>query len=383
MTLDDFVRNSRQINGGNDLPQWFLKDIFDSISAVEIRMSDEAGIGALTDLHWDEQLREMFMQNHTLPAVSAWSSIEEDLFSVCWPCVISAANVTFFEAGDAGTVQRSLEAMLCVARCAALFRRTEPTDSVIAALAAATSVQEGPLYGAVGRFGTDIKAQMAAVALSVVARQCGDWMRIAGWQALVTLILRLHALGLLSDQMEDSLGGYGNDITGIDGASLPESVLVPSWWPSRRLKNRSRRTTTAETETRPKKQPIMNNFLRLFIGGDARDVEYDSDDDLNDELAPSFTRMSTVEETEAEELARKCIAGCRIEDILINEVKVLRSDALACLARALAGTAMELLGSRGVSSMNGTGQGYLTFGWLSGSKQPKRFERRPVDNTGD
>jgi Sec7 domain len=358
MTLDDFVRNNRQINGGKDLPRWFLADIFESIAAVEIRMSDEAGIGALTDLHWDEQLREMSARQQVLPSFSAISTIDEDLFSLCWPYVISAAAVTFFEAADAGTVQRSLEAMLNVARCAAIFRRSEPTDAVIVALAAATAVQEGPLYGAVVRFGTDIKSQMASVALSMVSRQCGDWMRAAGWQALVSFFLRLHALGLLPDHLEATLGGYGNDITGIDGAALPESVLVPSWWPSRRLKNGVRNNSESEAETRPRKQPMMNNFLRLFIGSDARDSDYESDDDLKDEIPPLYTRMSSAEDSEAEELARKCVAGCRIEDILINEAKVLRSDALACLARALSGAAMELLGSGTVSSMNGTVQGY-------------------------
>ncbi|CAN0525789.1 unnamed protein product, partial [Laminaria digitata] len=38
MTLEDFVRNNRQINGGKDLPREFLEGIFTSIKANEIQV---------------------------------------------------------------------------------------------------------------------------------------------------------------------------------------------------------------------------------------------------------------------------------------------------------------------------------------------------------
>lgn len=59
MTLDDFVRNNRGINDGVDVEREFLERIFQSIVEKEIRMSDEAGVDALTDAHWDDHIYKL------------------------------------------------------------------------------------------------------------------------------------------------------------------------------------------------------------------------------------------------------------------------------------------------------------------------------------
>ncbi|KAF6004018.1 ADP-ribosylation factor guanine nucleotide-exchange factor [Cyanidiococcus yangmingshanensis] len=40
MTLEDFIRNNRGINDGADLPRELLVDIYTSIQAEELRLSD-------------------------------------------------------------------------------------------------------------------------------------------------------------------------------------------------------------------------------------------------------------------------------------------------------------------------------------------------------
>lgn len=349
MTFEDFLRNNRGINGGNDLPRWFLAEIFSSIAAVEIRMSDEAGIGSLTDLHWDERLKESFSRELPLPPFSESSVLGEDVFAIAWiPCVC-AASVMFNEASDAGSVQKALEGLLNVAKCGASMRRSEPTDAVVATLVAATATREGPLHGASVRFGTDIKSQMASVALSGVARQCGDWIRARGWRALVAYVLRAHALGLLPDSLERSLGGYSEDLTAFDGTPLPPSRLVPGWWPSQRSDADSVKEGNGAGESRvPAKKPAarMNGFFALIaasIGGDAGMGADENENDARDSNPPSYLQMETAEDAEAEELARKCIASCRFEDVIINEAKILRSDALVCVAESLAGAALGLM----------------------------------------
>ena len=44
MTADEFVRNNRGINGGEDLPREFLRALYASIAADEIRISSEAQV---------------------------------------------------------------------------------------------------------------------------------------------------------------------------------------------------------------------------------------------------------------------------------------------------------------------------------------------------
>ncbi|CAN0034927.1 unnamed protein product, partial [Ectocarpus fasciculatus] len=59
MTLDDFIRNNRQINGGKDLPREFLEDMYTSIKENEIQVHRDHvamaadGLGIDYTVHWD------------------------------------------------------------------------------------------------------------------------------------------------------------------------------------------------------------------------------------------------------------------------------------------------------------------------------------------
>ncbi len=60
MTSDEFVRNNRGINNGQDLPQDFLRDLFVSINRNEIRITTDAsdsdsGIGSMLWLELQQQ----------------------------------------------------------------------------------------------------------------------------------------------------------------------------------------------------------------------------------------------------------------------------------------------------------------------------------------
>ena len=353
MTLDDFVRNCRGINEREDLPRWFLQEIFDSIAAVEIRMSDEAGIGALTDLLWDEEIKVDYLKEKSTTVIENFTFFDRDIFSIVWEPAIVAANSVMNEATDANSVQRALEGFLAVARCATTFKITLPVDAVIASLCTASTIREGPLFGTVVRFGTDIKAQMASVALAGVSRQCGDWISDDGWQALVCYLLRLHALRLLPEELEKKIGGNGLELVGVEKEALPQSDLVPDWWPSKE------NTEKLKTKEKPRKAARPNGFLAAILAasiGTEADSEEEEEDDPNSidrdvngrtwkvsHVTPHYLRMRSREEQEAQDLARKCIAGCRVEDVIINEAKVLQSSALKSLSEAISQTAIRLL----------------------------------------
>ena len=364
MTFEDFVRNSRGINDREDLPRWFLAEIFESISAVEIRMSDEAGIGALTDVFWDEQIKQL-EPDVTLLRSSRYSRVfDEDIFTLTWESAVVSANSILNEAADANSVQKALEGFLSVARCATSYRMSLPTDAVISSLCTATTIRDGPLFGAISRFGTDIKAQMASVALSGVARQCGDWLQCGGWQALVAYLLRLHALCLLPKELERKVGGYGSELVDVQKKELPSSSLIPAWWPSRPEKK-----DTENGKEKPKKASRPNGFFAAILAasiGSELDPEDEEDEELMSDsqggssgtgkishVAPYFLRMRSKEDSEAQDLARKCIAGCRIEDVVITEAKVLQSSALEHLANAIARSAVRIMDSNEQKNANG------------------------------
>ncbi|KAI0563973.1 Sec7 [Gracilaria domingensis] len=365
MTLEDFVRNCRGLNDKSDFPRWFLSEIYNSIAEVEIRMSDEAGIGALTDLLWDEQIKRMESEVSNFPTAQSSLVFEEDLFFLSWEAAVVATNSILNEAGDANSVQKALEGFLSVARCATSFRIGRPTDAVISSLCTATTVREGPLHGAAVRFGTDIKAQMASVALSGVSRQCGDWLQADGWQALVSYLLRLHALCLLPPELEQLLGGYGPELVMSSSEEQYQSSLIPAWWPSQVPK-----AGQSVEEEKPKRTTRANGFFAAILAAsigselDSDDEDYDDHEDDGvghghsrkkvSHIAPSYLRMKTREETEALDLARRCIASCRIEDVVIKEAKVLQSSALEFLSQAIARSAIRVMSTKPDDDGSGT-----------------------------
>lgn len=55
MNCEEFIRNNRGINGGDNLPQDFLRSLFESISSNEIRISSEAtASAAATPALWSQ-----------------------------------------------------------------------------------------------------------------------------------------------------------------------------------------------------------------------------------------------------------------------------------------------------------------------------------------
>ena len=355
MSLEQFINNNKGINANEDFPRWLLEKIYSSIASSEIKIYGESGVEAMTSAHWEECVEDMCSRNRLLLDPRSAKNFDEDIFVQCWQSAIAAAIVMLSEAGDANQAQKALEGFLSVARCATAFRQSGPVDVVVASLVNATNIREGPLYGAVYRFGTDIKAQMAAVVLTDVARQCGDFLRNDGWQALVSYVLRLHALNILPDELEKSIGGNGTDLN-VHGEPLPRSLLIPSWWPSQTEKKVDGGSEDDEKTKKPSRpKGILAVLFAASIGSDgSSDEEMDYDDGGNSEWTgvksvrvsntpPSYLKVRSNEQMEAQKLARKCISRCRIEDILIDEVKVLRSDALLCLTKSIARAAGRIL----------------------------------------
>lgn len=354
MSFAAFVKNNAKMNEGEDFPIWFLEQIFDSIALAEIKMKGESGMEAMTSAHWNASVEDMSARNRRLLDPIDAKGFDEDIFALCWQSAVAAANVTLLEAGDANQAQKALEGFLSVARCATAFRHSRPVDVVLTSLVNATNIREGPLHGAVYRFGTDIKAQMAAVVLSDVARQSGDCLRADGWQALVSYVLRLHALNLLPDDLEEIIGSNGTDLQ-VQSEPLPKSTLVPTWWPSQTPKKEG---TNFDDDDKTKRPSRAKGFIAaLFAASMGSDASSEEEVDHSEagskpvrvsHTPPSYLKVRSNEQIEAQKLARKCISRCLIEDILVGEAKILRSDALQCLTKAIARAAGKILDASGM-----------------------------------
>ena len=53
MTCEDFIKNNRGINNGENLPEKFLRMLYESISGNEIKISSESAAGS-AQIHFDQ-----------------------------------------------------------------------------------------------------------------------------------------------------------------------------------------------------------------------------------------------------------------------------------------------------------------------------------------
>ncbi|KAJ8907522.1 hypothetical protein NDN08_007633 [Rhodosorus marinus] len=360
MTVDDFVRNNRGINDGKDLDRGFLEGIYSSISEEEIKMSDEAGMDALTRAHWHSLLLEFgviddphrsFSDHKTIVLPKDTDLHDEDVFRIICNGSIHAAFALLDEAEDTTEAQSALEGFTLIAKCAASYRIPNAIDLVIIMLASASKLRNTSLKGSVREFGARIKAQMSAVSLFAVARQSADWMRSGGWQAFIDCVLSLHALDLLPAQLESDLCTYGDDIVDSEGNPPPPSKNIPSWWPARRLN--SRNSSNEEETARTGK--AGNGIWSIFGGGGSNT---DTESESEDIDPPEHLLLKSPEELKARELARNCILALVVEELIINETRFIRSDSLACLCSAISDSAPIACGRKRSSGASGSEKCY-------------------------
>ncbi|MED6196628.1 hypothetical protein PIB30_049272 [Stylosanthes scabra] len=91
MTEEDFIRNNRRINGGNDLPREFLSEIYHSICRNEIRTTPEQGSGfpEMTPSRWIYLI-------HKFVTILDPLSVEEPILSFAYDTKARMATNTIF-----------------------------------------------------------------------------------------------------------------------------------------------------------------------------------------------------------------------------------------------------------------------------------------------
>ncbi|KAI7754916.1 hypothetical protein M8C21_027026 [Ambrosia artemisiifolia] len=191
MTEDDFIRNNRGINGGNDLPREYLSELYHSICENEIRMTPEQG-----------------------PTVAALSVVL-DLVD------------------QEAVLQTCIDGFLNVAKIAGCYHLDDVLDGLLVSLSKFTtlllpmSIEESILA-----FGYDSKAQKSTLAVFTIANMYGDYIR-SGWRNILDCVLSLHKLGLLPARLgrdvADDLESNSEDSVRSSLVSPIKPALAPAW----------------------------------------------------------------------------------------------------------------------------------------------------------
>ncbi|GLU09481.1 hypothetical protein SLE2022_334170 [Rubroshorea leprosula] len=304
MTEGDFIRNNRHINGGNDLPQEFLSELYHSICKNEIRTTPEQGFGfpEMTPSRWIDLMHK---SKKTAPFIVANSRahLDHDMFATMSGPTIAAISVVFDHAEHEDVYQTCIDGFLAVAKISACHHLEDVLDDLVVSLCKfttllnASSVEEPVLV-----FGDDTKARMATVTVFTIANRYGDYIR-TGWRNILDCILRLHKLGLLparvaSDAADESEvaadPGHGKPVANSLSSAHIQSMGTP------------RRSSG-----------LMGRFSQLL-----------SLDTEEPRLQPTEQQLAAHQRT------LQTIQNCHIDSIF-TESKFLQAESLLQLARAL------------------------------------------------
>ncbi|MED6191956.1 hypothetical protein PIB30_005432, partial [Stylosanthes scabra] len=198
MTEEDFIRNNRHINGGNDLPREFLSEIYHSICKNEIRTTPEQGVGfpEMTPSRWIDLMHK---SKKTAPFIVSDSKayLDHDMFAIMSGPTIAAISVVFDHAEHEEVYQTCTDGFLAVAKISACHHLEDVLDDLVVSLCKFTTLlNPSSVEEPVLAFGDDMKARMATVTVFAIANRYGDYIR-TGWRNILDCILRLHKLGLL------------------------------------------------------------------------------------------------------------------------------------------------------------------------------------------
>ena len=323
MTLEQFIRNNRGTNGGEDWPRETLEYIFEAIATDEIKLESTDTSPALSQSRWNDIVRGCATgkgRMMTAVATDEACMYDGELFGIVWSPTVSAIAVVFDHPVDDSVLKEALDGFLGVARVAGHHRLTDVMDSLVGTLCKFASPSYASSGGASSGggekikpsvlFGNDDRARTAAVTAFTVASRYGDNIR-HGWRHILDLTLRLHRMDLLSEKVCESLAPDerdGGTMRTLDGAEASTSFR------------------RRERERLAKKNSGSNSILRGF--SQLLSLDTDSWGGSGGE-APLGE-----DEKEAEARAVRCVDACRVDEVFADS-KFLETDSLQHMVRAL------------------------------------------------
>ncbi|GMH07682.1 hypothetical protein Nepgr_009522 [Nepenthes gracilis] len=306
MTEEDFIRNNRHINGGNDLPREFLSEMYHSICKNEIRTTREQGAG-FPDMVPSLWIELMHKSKKTAPYIMADNRpfLDYDMFTIIAGPIIAAISVVFDHSDDEDVYHTCIDGFLAAAKIAAFYHLEDVLDDLVISLCKFTTLlNPSYLEEFVMAFDEDTKARLATTTLFTIVNRYGDYIRM-GWRNIIDCILRLHEFGFLSARVATATA------TADDSAIAPEPgnemPLTKSLSSGHLL--------SAGMPRRP--SGLMGRFSQLL----SFDSEEPRSQPTDEELAAHQRTMETIQQC--------CISN------IFTESKFLQADSLLQLVQAI------------------------------------------------
>ncbi|TDZ17365.1 Uncharacterized protein Cob_v009713 [Colletotrichum orbiculare MAFF 240422] len=181
MTVEDFARNLRGVNDGQDFAPEYLQEIFDNIRTNEIILPDEHDNKHAFDYAW----RELIIKSESVhPLVLCDTNIyDADMFASTWLPIVSTLSYVFMSTTDDAVFARVITGFDECARIAAKYRNGEALDQIVYSLSHMTTLATQTPYNT--SLNTEVQAGESSVMVSELAVKLGRDFRAQ----LATLVL--------------------------------------------------------------------------------------------------------------------------------------------------------------------------------------------------
>ncbi|XP_064640698.1 Golgi-specific brefeldin A-resistance guanine nucleotide exchange factor 1-like [Lineus longissimus] len=292
MTIYEFRKNLKGVNGGANFEEEMLEEIYAAIKSDEIVMPAEQ-VGQVRENYLWKVLLRRGTGREGLFSHAPTGSFDHDLFSLIWGPTVAALSFVFDKSLDDTIVQKAISGFRKCAMISAHYGLSDVFDNLVISLCKFTtllSAPESPENIPI-LFGNNQKAQLAARTVFGLAHRHGDILR-EGWKNILDCLLQLYRAKLLPKvlvEVEDFLDPNGKV------SLIKEDVGA----------------------NQRQDSGVLSSFYSYFA--------------LSDNTQQ---RGPTPDEQEAIKISHTCIRDCHIEQLILD-TKFLRMDSLQELTKAL------------------------------------------------
>ncbi|XP_044276109.1 Golgi-specific brefeldin A-resistance guanine nucleotide exchange factor 1 isoform X3 [Varanus komodoensis] len=199
MTLEEFRKNLKGVNGGKDFEQDMLEDMYHAIKNEEIVMPEEQTGLVKENYVWSVLLHRGATEEGLFLHVPP-GSYDHDLFAMTWGPTVAALSYVFDKSLDETIIQKAISGFRKCAMISAHYGLSDVFDNLIISLCKFTALSSESVENLPTVFGSNPKAHIAAKTVFHLAHRHGDILR-EGWKNIMEAMLQLFRAELLPKTM--------------------------------------------------------------------------------------------------------------------------------------------------------------------------------------
>ncbi|XP_022897152.1 brefeldin A-inhibited guanine nucleotide-exchange protein 2 [Olea europaea var. sylvestris] len=251
MSAEDFIRNNRGIDDGKDLPEEYLRSLFERISRNEIKMKEDdfaiqqkqsvnsnriLGLDSILNIvirkrgeenmetsddlmrHMQEQFKEKARKSESVYYAATDVVILRFMIEVCWAPMLAAFSVPLDQSDDEVVIALCLEGFRCAIHVTAAVSMKTHRDAFVTSLAKFTSLHSP----------ADIKQKNidAIKAIVTIADEDGNYLQDA-WEHILTCVSRFEHLHLLGEGAPPDATFFAITQNEFDKSKQAKSNILP------------------------------------------------------------------------------------------------------------------------------------------------------------